>query len=100
MKWLIRFLMKSVISATQRAVVLCRKIAHALKKAADALKTIQNEEAVKLAAELETVKTAVAAVEAVLIKVLEKLGSDVPSEDGTVGTLVSETSNVNKLLKD
>lgn len=100
MKWLIRFLMKSVISVAQRAVVLCRKIAVAIQKAADALKTIQNEDAVKIAAELETVKAGVAAVEAVLVKVLEKLGADVPSEDGTVGTLVSETSNVNKMLKD
>ncbi len=98
MKWLIRFLMKSVISVAQRAIVLCRKLSTAIQKAIDALKSIPNDDLAAIVTNLETIKNGVAAVEAVLVKILEKIGAEVPSEDGTAGTVANEIEEVKKLL--
>ena len=98
MKWLVRFFMKSVISVAQKAVVLSRKISVGIQKAIEALKSIPNEDLATYIADLEKVKDGVKAIEAVLVKILDKMGAEIPTEDGSVGTLSNGIEEVKKLL--
>ncbi len=99
MKWLIKWLIKPLIAPVKEAIRLCDKLITSISKLTTIVNGLPLDQEFKdeILGYISTASTAVTSVRAVLVKILNYVGEDIPKIDDA--SIESTIESVNKSLK-